>query len=131
MLHKSFLHQNPGGRHVFSHLMGKKLDPSSNFPAAYQGKHIHTYRGGDLGEEMSHVWGAVVVQRQDLTQAAGSLAPAYDLDFVRTLRSHFALSQHSLLRYVVSFRVLALVSSHYVARKLDVAVLCCSLDLRA
>lgn len=63
-----------------------------------QGKHIHTYRGGDLGEEMSHVQGAVVVRRPDLTQEIGKLAPAHRLDFVKTLQSYFPTSRDSLLR---------------------------------
>eukprot|EP00903_Cladosiphon_okamuranus_P015446 g14266.t1 len=66
-----------------------------------RGKHIHTYRGGDLGEEMSHIRGAVVVRRPDLTEAAGSLAPAHDLDFVRTLQSYFPTSRDSLLSRMV------------------------------
>ena len=49
---------------------------------------------------MSHVRGAVVVRRPDLTRAAGALAPAHGLDFVRTLQSHFPFAQYSLLRYV-------------------------------
>lgn len=70
---------------------------------ARQGKHVHTYRGGDLGEEMSHIEGAVVVRRPDLTQAVGNIAPAHSLDFVKTLQSHFSTSRDSLLRYVVCF----------------------------
>ncbi|CAB1118780.1 unnamed protein product [Ectocarpus sp. CCAP 1310/34] len=66
-----------------------------------QGIHLHTYQGGDLGEEMSHIQGAVVVRRPDLTREPGSLAPAPDMDFVKTLQSYFPISQGSLLRRMV------------------------------
>lgn len=52
---------------------------------------------------MSHVQGAVVVRRQDLTQASGNLAPAHGLDFVKTLQSYFPTSRDSLLRCVAYF----------------------------
>ncbi|CAM9129006.1 unnamed protein product [Ectocarpus sp. 12 AP-2014] len=70
-------------------------------PRCCQGIHLHTYQGGDLGEEMSHIQGAVVVRRPDLTREPGSLAPAHDMDFVRTLQSYFTISQGSLLRRMV------------------------------
>lgn len=80
------------------------VSPEANYNTApvvaCQGKHIHTYSGGDLGEEMSHVWGAVVVRRPDLAEAAGALAPAHALDFVKTLQSYFPTSRDSLLRYI-------------------------------
>ncbi|CAN0173789.1 unnamed protein product [Ectocarpus sp. 8 AP-2014] len=71
-------------------------------PPCCLGMHAHTYQGGDLGEEMSHIQGAVVVRRPDLVRAPGSLAPAHDLDFVKTFQSYFQISQSSLLRCVVS-----------------------------
>ncbi|CAM9862224.1 unnamed protein product [Ectocarpus sp. 4 AP-2014] len=71
-------------------------------PPCCLGMHAHTYQGGDLGEEMSHIQGAVVVRRPDLVRAPGSLAPAHDLDFVKTFQSYFPISQSSLLRCVVS-----------------------------
>lgn len=49
---------------------------------------------------MSHVRGAVVVRRPDLTEATDMLAPALGLDFVKTFQSHFTFSRQSLLRYV-------------------------------
>ncbi|CBN75964.1 conserved unknown protein [Ectocarpus siliculosus] len=67
-------------------------------PPCCLGDHVHTYRGGDLGEEMSHVRGTVVVRRPDLARAPGTLAPAYDVDFIRTFQSYFPISQSSLLR---------------------------------
>ncbi|CAM9897772.1 unnamed protein product [Ectocarpus fasciculatus] len=70
-------------------------------PPCCLGIHVHTYRGGDLGEEMSHIQGAVVVRRPDLPRAPGSLAPAHDLDFVKTFQSYFNISQTSLLRRLV------------------------------
>ncbi|CAB1120095.1 unnamed protein product [Ectocarpus sp. CCAP 1310/34] len=70
-------------------------------PPCCLGTHLHTYRGGDLGEEMSHIQGAVVVRRPDLAWAPGSLAPAHDLDFVKTFQSYFPISQNSLLRRFV------------------------------
>lgn len=56
----------------------------------------------DLAEEMSHVQGAVVVRRPDLTKAPGMLAPANSLDFVKTLQSYFTVFKRSLfpIRYV-------------------------------
>ncbi|CAM9134821.1 unnamed protein product [Ectocarpus fasciculatus] len=71
-------------------------------PPCCLGVHEHTYGGGDLGEEMSHIQGAVVVRRPDLVQDPGSLAPAHDLDFVKTFQSYFPIAQSSLLRFVVS-----------------------------
>ncbi|CAN0444190.1 unnamed protein product [Ectocarpus sp. 12 AP-2014] len=70
-------------------------------PLCCLGSHVHTYRGGDLGEEMSHVHGAVVVRRPDLARAPVSLAPAHDVDFVKTFQSYFPISQSSLLRRIV------------------------------
>ncbi|CAM9294613.1 unnamed protein product, partial [Ectocarpus sp. 13 AM-2016] len=70
-------------------------------PPCCLGMHAHTYQGGDLGEEMSHIQGAVVVRRPDLVRAPGSLAPAHDLDFVKTFQSYFPISQTSLLRRLV------------------------------
>ncbi|CAB1118775.1 unnamed protein product [Ectocarpus sp. CCAP 1310/34] len=70
-------------------------------PPCCLGTHVHTYRGGDLGEEMSHVQGAVVVRRPDLAQAPVSLAPAHDVDFDKTFQSYFPISQNSLLRRIV------------------------------
>ncbi|CAM9445961.1 unnamed protein product [Ectocarpus fasciculatus] len=70
-------------------------------PPCCLGAHLHTYRGGDLGEEMSHVQGAVVVRRPDLPRAPGSLAPAHDLDFVKTFQSYFPIAHSSLLRRFV------------------------------
>ncbi|CAM9442082.1 unnamed protein product [Ectocarpus fasciculatus] len=70
-------------------------------PRCCQGFHVHTYDGGDLGEEMSHIQGAVVVRRPDLVREPASLAPAHDMDFVRTLQSYFPISQSSLLRRMV------------------------------
>ncbi|CAB1105986.1 unnamed protein product [Ectocarpus sp. CCAP 1310/34] len=67
-------------------------------PPCCLGDHVHTYRGGDLGEEMSHIQGAVVVRRTDLARAPGTLAPAHDVDFVRTFQSYFPISRSSLLR---------------------------------
>ncbi|CAM9911010.1 unnamed protein product [Ectocarpus fasciculatus] len=81
------------------------LDTSSRLrcpsPPCCLGVHTHTYREGDLGEEMSHIQGAVVVRRPDLARAPGSLAPAHDVDFVKTLQSYFPISQSSLLRRIV------------------------------
>ena len=48
---------------------------------------------------MLHVQGAVVVRRPDLIDVSSDpslLAPASDLDFVRTLQSYFSLFQSSL-----------------------------------
>ncbi|CAN0342528.1 unnamed protein product [Ectocarpus sp. 6 AP-2014] len=70
-------------------------------PPCCLGMHAHTYQGGDLGEEMSHIQGAVVVRRPDLVRAPGSLAPAHDLDFVKTFQSYFQIAQSSLLRRLV------------------------------
>lgn len=75
---------------------------SCPFVLNVKGKHIHTYRGLDLGEEMSHVEGAIVVRRPDLTQSrdgGGMLAPAHGVDFVATLQAYFATSETSLLRH--------------------------------
>ncbi|CAM9799475.1 unnamed protein product [Ectocarpus sp. 6 AP-2014] len=89
---------------VWSRLQ-QALDESSRLrcpsPPCCLGVHTHTYREGDLGEEMSHVQGAVVVRRPDLAQAPGSVAPAQDVDFVKTLQSYFPISQSSLLRRIV------------------------------
>lgn len=51
----------------------------------------------DLGEVMSHVEGAVVVLRPDLTNTSDKLAPAGSLDYARTLQSYFPLFKTSLL----------------------------------
>lgn len=56
---------------------------------------MHT-EWADFGEEMSHVQGAVVVRRPDLTQVPGVLAPANSLDFVQTLQSYFTIFKSSL-----------------------------------
>lgn len=50
----------------------------------------------DLGEEMSHVQGAVVVRRPELAALPGMLAPANSLDFVKTLESYFSIFKTSL-----------------------------------
>ncbi|CAM9134740.1 unnamed protein product [Ectocarpus fasciculatus] len=70
-------------------------------PPCCLGDHLHTYRGGDLGEEMSHIQGAVVVRRPDLARAPGTLSPAHDVDFVETFQSYFPVSRSSLLRGMV------------------------------
>lgn len=66
---------------------------------ACQGKHIHE-EWADLGEEMSHIQGAVVVRRPDLIDVSSSspslLAPASGLDFVKTLQSYFPRFRNSL-----------------------------------
>ncbi|CBN75965.1 conserved unknown protein [Ectocarpus siliculosus] len=72
-------------------------------PPCCLGMHAHTYQGGDLGEEMSHIQGAVVVRRPDLVRAPGSLAPAHDLDFVKTFQSYFQIAQSSLLRLLTPY----------------------------
>lgn len=65
-----------------------------------QGKHFHA-DWTDMGEEMAHVRGAVVVRRPDLIQLPGMLEPASNLDFVKTLQSYFAIFKSSLfpIRY--------------------------------
>lgn len=97
---------------VFSVACGSPIDKGSRdrvndarsaavcFGAFYlnQGKHI-LEEWADLGEEMSHVEGAVVVRRPDLIDVGSSpslLAPAGDLDFVKTLQSYFPIFQSSL-----------------------------------
>ncbi|CAN0556602.1 unnamed protein product, partial [Ectocarpus sp. 12 AP-2014] len=70
-------------------------------PPCCLGVHVHKYQGGDLGEEMSHIQGAVVVRRPDLVRTPGSLAPAHDANFVRTFQSYFPIAQSSLLRRFV------------------------------
>eukprot|EP00752_Nemacystus_decipiens_P013073 g11562.t1 len=67
-------------------------------PPCKEGQHI-LEEWADLGEEMSHVQGAVVVRRPDLIDVSSTpslLAPASDLDFVKTLQSYFPLFQSSL-----------------------------------
>lgn len=63
-----------------------------------QGKHIHEL-WSDLGEEMSHVQGAVVVRRPDLAATPGILAPANNLDFDKTLSSYASTFEGSLFPY--------------------------------
>lgn len=46
---------------------------------------------------MSHVDGAVVVLRPDLTNSSGKLAPAGSLDYAKTLQSYFSMFKTSLL----------------------------------
>lgn len=75
-----------------------RLLPASVRFTSNQGKHI-LEEWADLGEEMSRVQGAVVVRRPDLIDVSSTpplLAPASDLDFVRTLQSYFPLFQSSL-----------------------------------
>lgn len=63
-----------------------------------QGRHV-LEEWQDLGEEMSHVQGAVVIRRPDLIDPSSTsslLAPAVDLDFVTTLQSYFPLFESSL-----------------------------------
>ncbi|CAB1118776.1 unnamed protein product [Ectocarpus sp. CCAP 1310/34] len=95
-----------GAFSVWSRLQ-QALDKSSRLrcpsPPCCLGVHTHTYRGGDLGEEMSHVQGAVVVRRPDLAQAPESVAPAQNVDFVKTLQSYFPISQSSLLRSLLDY----------------------------
>ncbi|CAN0080944.1 unnamed protein product [Pylaiella littoralis] len=64
-------------------------------PPCGKGKHL-LERWSDLGEEMSHVQGAVVVRRPELSALPGVLAPAISLDFVKTLESYFAIFKSSL-----------------------------------
>ncbi|CAM9841386.1 unnamed protein product [Ectocarpus sp. 4 AP-2014] len=93
-----------GTSNVWARLQQAATIPSQQrcpSPPCCRGTHVHTYRGGDLGEEMSHVQGAVVVRRPDLARAPVSLAPAHDVDFVETFQSYFLISQSSLLRQVV------------------------------
>ncbi|CAM9867121.1 unnamed protein product [Pylaiella littoralis] len=64
-------------------------------PPCGKGEHFHE-EWSDLGEEMSHVQGAVVVRRSELSALPGTLAPAISLDFVKTLESYFAIFRSSL-----------------------------------
>lgn len=49
-----------------------------------------------MAEEMSRVRGAVVVRRPDLATMTGMVAPANDLDYVKTLQSYFGIFQRRL-----------------------------------
>ncbi|CAM9126955.1 unnamed protein product [Ectocarpus sp. 4 AP-2014] len=64
-------------------------------PPCGNGVHVHTERA-DLGEEMSHVQGAVVVRRPKLAKLPGMLSPASHLDFEKTLTSYFEIFSGSL-----------------------------------
>ncbi|CAN0214375.1 unnamed protein product, partial [Ectocarpus fasciculatus] len=64
-------------------------------PPCGDGVHVHTERA-DLGEEMSHVQGAIVVRRPELAKVPGMLSPANHLDFEKTLTSYFEIFSGSL-----------------------------------
>lgn len=74
----------------------------------------------DLGEAMSHVDGAVVVVRPDLTNTSRKLAPAGSLHYVKTLASYFPIFKTSLLPgYVrrVAFGSRSMNRTHAVCRQ--------------
>lgn len=50
----------------------------------------------DFGEVMSHVRGAVIVRRPDLTETSEAFVPANRLDFVETLKAYFPIFESSL-----------------------------------
>lgn len=54
-------------------------------------------QSADFGEEMSHVTGAVVVKRPDLTKSPGALQPATSLDYAETLHSYLSVFKSYLL----------------------------------
>eukprot|EP00903_Cladosiphon_okamuranus_P010124 g9587.t1 len=80
---------------VWAKLLEATEHPQCSSPPCKEGKHI-LEEWADLGEEMSHIEGAVVVRRPDLISPS-LLAPASDLDFVKTLQSYFPIFQSSLL----------------------------------
>lgn len=80
---------------------GRFVDPSLGCSAArvYQGLH-KLEDWADLGEEMSHVQGAVVIRRPDLVDAdspSSLLAPAKSVNYVPTLQSYFYLFKSSFI----------------------------------
>lgn len=65
-------------------------------PGLLQGKNVLS-RLADLGDEMSHVQGAVVVRRPGLTQHADMLGPVNSLDYAETLRLYLPIFASSLI----------------------------------